>query len=287
MQQPAPDTGHPYYQTTACLLSKHKKHQVIAPVLAKVLAVELRVDEDFDTDTLGNFTRTIARVEDQRATAERKARLAASRSGLNIGIGSEGSFDTQALGGLACLNTEILVWFDASRDMTISAQHQTVLSVTTLITDDFAELEKYALQSGFPEQALVLRADDERDPQPITGIGSSEALEQAFVACLARSGGNQVFAEWDFRAHCCPSRMQTIARAAQQLAEHVLRLCPQCHTPGYQPVSAEQGLPCQQCQAPTTMSKGRYFRCGVCQTSHFEPVSEPFADPFHCSICNP
>lgn len=278
---------HPYFNVPVCLLTKHKKERVIAPILNRALSIQLEVDDRFDTDTLGNFTRTIARQQSQLATAEKKARLAAMRSGLGFGIGSEGSFDTKALGGFACLNSEILVWFDAKRDLIVSAQHQAVVSLSPLTTDDYAELEKYALQSGFPEQGIVLRADDQSDPNPVTGIQSAEELERAFVDCLSRSESNQVFAEWDLRAHCCPCRMQTIAKAAEQLTEHLLRRCPGCENPGYSPFKAEAGLPCEQCRAPTVITKGRYFRCGVCQASHFEPVSDEFANPFNCPICNP
>jgi hypothetical protein len=287
MHNRAQNNHHPYFRASVCLLTKHKKEQVIAPVLSQGLGIELKVDESFDTDSLGNFTRTIARVDAQLATAEKKARLAARRSGLSIGIGSEGSFDASALGGLACLNSEILVWFDANRDFCISAQHQTVVSAATLTTADYAKLEKYARESGFPAQGIVLRADNDSDPFPVTGIQSVNQLEQAFVDCLSRSARNQVFAEWDFRAHCCPCRMHTIGKAAEQLLEHLLRLCPACRAPGYSPFKAMSGLPCEQCQAPTTVTKGRYFRCGACNASHFEAVGDAFANPFNCSICNP
>lgn len=276
---------HPYFRAAVCLLTKHKKERVIAPVLQQGLGIELKVDDGFDTDALGNFTRTIARADNQLATAEKKARLAARRSG--IGIGSEGSFDSSALGGLACVNSEILVWFDAKCNCCVSAQHQTVVSAANLTTDDYAQLEKYARESGFPEQGIVLRADNDSDPNPVIGIQSVNQLERAFVDCLSRSAQNQVFAEWDFRAHCCPVRMHTIGKAAEQLLEHLLRLCPTCHTPGYSPFKVLSGLPCEQCQAPTAITRGRYFRCGVCAASHFESVSDAFANPFNCSICNP
>ncbi|WP_099035077.1 DUF6671 family protein [Lacimicrobium alkaliphilum] len=147
MHNSAKNRHHPYFQASACLLTKHKKERVIAPVLRQALGIELKVDDTFDT--------------------------------------------------------------------------------------------------------------------------------------------HQVFAEWDFRAQYCPCRMQTIAKAAEQLAGHLLRLCPQCRAPGYHPFKSLAGLPCEQCQTPTGTVMGRYYRCAVCQAQHFEPVSDEFSNPFNCSICNP
>jgi hypothetical protein len=74
------------------LPSRHAEERVMAPIFAEPLGAELCVDFGYDTDQLGTVTRHIPRLLGQGAAAARKARLATDRTGLPLGLGSEGAF---------------------------------------------------------------------------------------------------------------------------------------------------------------------------------------------------
>jgi hypothetical protein len=94
------------------LLTQHGKEAAIAPVLEPVLGCRvLRVD-GFDTDTLGTFTRERPRPGSQIDAARRKARIGIERSGLPIGLASEGSFGPDPFSGLFTWNLELLLLID-------------------------------------------------------------------------------------------------------------------------------------------------------------------------------
>jgi hypothetical protein len=94
------------------LLTRHGKEAAIAPVLEPVLGCRvLRVD-GFDTDTLGTFTRERPRPGSQLDAARRKARIGIERSGLPIGLASEGSFGPDPFSGLFTWNLELLLLID-------------------------------------------------------------------------------------------------------------------------------------------------------------------------------
>ena len=62
------------------IATKHKKEQVIAPVLSKALHVECVNDPTLDTDMLGTFTGEIERIDDVLLTARNKCRMAMETS---------------------------------------------------------------------------------------------------------------------------------------------------------------------------------------------------------------
>lgn len=62
-----------YFQgRTAVIANKHKKEQVIAPILEKELGIKIIVPKDIDTDKFGTFTRDIPRKGIQLYTARKK-----------------------------------------------------------------------------------------------------------------------------------------------------------------------------------------------------------------------
>lgn len=81
-----------YVDRRVALLTQHGKEAVLGEVLGEALACKVERIEGFDTDTLGTFTRDIARVGNQLEAARRKARIGMQLSGLPIGLASEGSF---------------------------------------------------------------------------------------------------------------------------------------------------------------------------------------------------
>tara|TARA_R110002126_G_scaffold12196_18_gene53209 strand:- start:2464 stop:2820 length:357 start_codon:yes stop_codon:yes gene_type:complete len=79
------------------MLTRHDKGRLIAPALNQ-LGWQLTELNSFDTDSLGSFAGEYPRFMTAQECAFRKAALAAELSGLDIGLGSEGSFSIEACG---------------------------------------------------------------------------------------------------------------------------------------------------------------------------------------------
>jgi len=59
----------PYRGKRFSLLTQHGKEQIMAPLFAESFGAELELATGFDTDSLGTFTRDIARHGDQLEAA--------------------------------------------------------------------------------------------------------------------------------------------------------------------------------------------------------------------------
>ncbi len=76
------------------IATKHKKEEVIAPLLKKELALKPFVPKEFDTDFFGTFSGEIERKADALETARLKCLKAMELTGCDLGISNEGSFGT-------------------------------------------------------------------------------------------------------------------------------------------------------------------------------------------------
>ena len=101
----------PYQGARLALLTQHGKERVVAPRLRDVFGAELVVVRDFDTDTLGTFTRDVPREGTQLEAARRKAKLACELGGVFVGLGSEGAFVPGPF-GFGTWNVELVVLLD-------------------------------------------------------------------------------------------------------------------------------------------------------------------------------
>jgi len=259
----------------------------VAPALRAALEVELEVVRDFDTDALGTFTRDVPRPGTQLDAARRKARLACERSGLPLGLGSEGSFGPGPV-AFGEWNLELVVCVDAARGLEVVgrayepalAHHGTVGSLE--------ELAAFAARARFPEHGLVLRPDGQEDPRIRKGLRAWGELEAAFHAARSESVTGRVFVENDLRAHQHPSRMAVIGKAVADLVERLACLCPACSNPGFGRISPVAGLPCRECGAPTGVPVADLYGCVACP--HRERRVRDAgarADPSRCDVCNP
>lgn len=275
--------AHPYGGACFALLSMHGKAAAIAQPLWSVLGAGLQVVDDFDTDTLGTFTREVPRAGSQCEAAVRKARIAIERSGL----GSEGAFGPGPL-GFGAWNAELVAFVDRARGIeVVGCAHGPGLHVHGLASTP-SELRDLASLARFPSHGLVVRPDGESDPRIRKGIASWEELDAAFAEALACSATGAAFVESDLRAHFHPSRMALIGRAALDLAGRLSTPCPACRCPGFGAREAVPGLPCAQCGAPTVQPVGILFGCvrRDCRELRRDGTSAS-ADPGTCDSCNP
>jgi hypothetical protein len=270
------------------LLTQHGKEAAIAPVLEPVLGCRvLRVD-GFDTDTLGTFTRERPRPGSQLDAARRKARIGIERSGLPIGLASEGSFGPDPFSGLFTWNLELLLLIDDRLGIEVVGLAQGHATDGHRLTDDWDEICEFAQRAGFPAQQLVLRPGDADDPRIHKGIADWHALRSSFDACQALASSRKVFVETDLRAFANPSRMSRIREAAQDLLARLRSICPACGVPGFWPTERQPGLACSACGLPTRVYRAEIWNC--CGCGHREVVGRKDlqqASPADCAYCNP
>ena len=281
--------AHPRPYGGACfaLLSMHGKAAAVAHPLKSVLDAGLLVVEDFDTDMLGTFTRDVPRTGSQREAAMRKARIAVERSGLSLGLGSEGAFGPGPL-GIGSWNAELVACVDRARGIeVVGCAHGPGLHVHGRASSP-GELRELAALARFPSHGLVVRPDCDTDPRIRKGIMSWADLDAAFSEAVARSATGAAFIESDLRAHVHPSRMAMIGRAAADLVERLSTPCPGCGCPGFGARESVPGLPCAQCGFPTAQPVGTLFGCVRCECRELRHDSTAaHADPGACESCNP
>ena len=277
-----------YADRTVALLTRHGKERVIGPSLEAGLGALLRLDDGYDTDSLGTFTRDVPRPLGQRETATRKALIAIERSGLPLGLGSEGVFGPDPYTGFLPWNLEMVVMVDRERDIVVVGTAQGPATFAHLESDDWGEVAGFATERGFPAQQLVVRPEGQDDPRIRKGIDSWSALAAAFDAAQRESRDGQVFVETDGRAFANPERMTRIGEAAADLVARLCSRCPACGTPGFAPVDRIRGLPCAACGEPTRDVLEEIHGCLKCDCRIVRPASPRLhADPAHCDQCNP
>jgi len=270
------------------LLTQHGKERILAPVLDTALGCRVERVGGFDTDTLGSFTRDIPRAGSQLDAARRKARIGMERSGLPLGLASEGAFSPDPMAGLIPWNIELLVFIDDERGIEVTGLAQQATRFAHLLTDDWEAATQFARQAGFPEHCLVVRPQGQDDPRIEKGIASWVALEAAFNRAHGLAENGQTFLEHDLRAHVHPTRREVIRLAAVDLAAKLNSRCPDCGTPGFWVVERLRGLPCADCGAPTREVRADIHGCPKCgHRETRERVGVEHADPGRCDYCNP
>jgi hypothetical protein len=281
----AASQGHDYRGRSVALLTKHGKASVIAPVLA---GLELTVvsSEGFDTDALGTFSGEVERTLSPFECAHTKARMACDLTGLDIGLGSEGSFGGGPMPGLLNWDDELLVWHDASNGFDILARAAGPVMLAPIEVESLEALQQQ-FRGYDPQQAWIMRTQDNL----IKGLyGEVAILAHLQALSLVSQQGRlkiPVRIEPDLRAMHCPQRQHYIRQAAQQLVDRLQSHCPACALPNFWPDMVERGLPCGDCGAPTRLPKAYIRRCNICLHEIREPSTEQYADPGDCDWCNP
>ena len=281
---------HPYADGIAVLATMHGKEQAIAPAFARALGMRIVVPASIDTDALGTFTGEIPRHGTMLEVAIRKARLGMKIEGRPIGIASEGTFARNPQMPVMPAGIELMVLVDDERGFVIS---ESLISLSTnfshVAVSEVFQAEDYLAAAGFPEHAVVVKANGEPGACTGKGIVDRESLRCAVQAAAALSSDGLARLESDMRAHYNPTRMATIGELANRLARRLARLCPNCGAPGYDVVEVRRGLPCGTCGTPTELVSAEIQRCNPC---NFEEVAAPghgltFASTLHCPECNP
>lgn len=284
--------AHPYAGRTAALATMHGKERVIAPAFAGAVGLDLFVPPQLDTDAFGTFSGEVARRGAMLDVAVRKARAGMARSGLPIGIASEGSFSPHPLIGVLPAGIELMVLVDDERGLVVS---ESLVSFATnfdrLKVTPRDALGAFLARAKFPSHAVVVRPSVPKTAggRPDKDIFDLTVLRRAIEHASHRSVDGAAIVETDMRAHVNPTRMEAIATLARRLAERVARLCGHCGSPGYDVVERKPGLACLACGTPTLLIASEVLGCNACGSSEEKPPAHGLAgaSTLHCPSCNP
>ena len=269
---------------TALLVTKHHKHEVIAPAFAQIgWKVQTAVA---DTDALGTFAGDVPRRFAPLETARRKALLGSTLGPAQWLLASEGSISTSPIG--VARDIELVVAVDPTRRTTIvgSATRLGIPSVRFEVdrttTDD--EIVEHCREADLPRHHLVV-VPSERSIAPLGGLASVESVLE--ICHRLKRRRSSLVIQTDFRAHLCPSRQAVIASAAQDLVSRLAKKCPKCDRLGFGEEAPILGLPCRSCGQPTKEPKAHRDSCPWCEFEVLQWFDQEHTDSIHCEECNP
>ena len=270
------------------IATKHKKEQVIAPLLENAFGVKCFIDESFDTDTFGSFSGEIERTKDPITTAREKCLAAMEKNDCDLGVASEGSFGPHPSIFLINADDEFIIFIDKKNDIEVIAREvspSTNFDGKTVQSE--TELMDFAASIGFPEHGLILRRSKEDTSELYKGIVDEECLKIQFESLQSKYG--EVYVETDMRAMYNPTRMQVIQKATSKLVEQLKSKCPKCQMPGFTVAEVVSGLKCNLCGQPTRSTLSFIYSCKHCKYREEElyPHQKTTEDPMYCDFCNP
>lgn len=269
----------------------HGKEQVIAPLAARFLGLNLHLAEGLDTDAFGTFSREIERTGGARDAARAKIAAAFTYTpDARIGIASEGSFGPHPKLPFAALDRELVLLIDRESGLELIGHHATMnTNFAHRVVTDIPTGLAFAARAGFPAHGVIVMgiADGQR-ARPLAlskSIGTKARLVTVLAQAIALTGAAQI--ETDMRAHRNPRRMRAIRRAMIDLLRRARSRCPECAQPGFAGMGRVPGLPCMRCASPTHLMRAEIWACEACDHREERPVCVASADPMHCEVCNP
>lgn len=281
----AADTSIGFEGRRAAFLTKHEKVPLISQSLLRV-GIDVMLTEEFDTDELGTFSGDVARKLTPLECARFKAQKACEVTGLDMGIGSEGSFGGGPMPGFVNWDEEFLVLYDKKHNLEVVAFVQGPIKVSDLKVSSLAKIEYLIKQFG-QQQIWTLKTSSNL----YKGIRSfAEVVQYLKTYGIAEDNHlkqQDVRLEPDYRAMHCPERQEYIRQAAEQLRARLMSLCPKCQTPDFWRTDIVKGAPCMGCHLPTEHPKAYVLSCKTCQYENQEPSDKEFIDPAQCQFCNP
>lgn len=269
------------------LASKHKKENVIAPIIKQIVGAYIDVAPDFDTDVFGTFTGEIPRSASPKETVINKARTAIKQYGYHYAIASEGSFNPHPYNPFASINTELVAFVDNVNQLSI-IEHYTTAETNFMHFDLKSENEPldFLQHMMFPSHAVIVSAIDANliISKGVTDINSlRNSIKNGFE--LSKT----VRVQTDMRAMHNPTRMKSIEIATQKLAMRITTSCPKCDKLGYGEISYRGKLPCKMCSSETEQYLNIVHSCIHCDYYQTLPRHDNLtsADPANCPYCNP
>ena len=277
-----------YSGKKAVITTKHEKGKIIVPAFKEILSMQVS-ECNVDTDILGTFTGEIEREQTPRETVLIKARLGIEKSGVSIGIASEGSIGADPLIPFINSDLEMMAFVDAENDIEIvETLRSTEIVTATRIIHGNEDLTEFLLRADFPNHKIIVRTRKKPTTFCIKGLDDEYSLRKAIESVKNEDPDGVVIIESDLRAHCSPSRQKIISELSVKLAKRIKRQCPECDAPGWGVVAYLKGVPCSACKRISENAiKEEVLGCSQClhQQSGKNIANE--LDPSRCDWCNP
>lgn len=276
----------------AILVSKHKKEEVIAPLLKQHFDIDLQAALTIDTDLLGTFSGEVERKHSQYETARLKIENAREYyPNENLFIASEGSFNPHPEAPVVTINTELVLLVDYLNNIEIAGWYKTYnTNLAQKEINSNADLLAFANDIGFPSNGIILSYKPKGKPIVVRkGADSLVVLVELFEELKAVTGSNTITAETDMRACYNVLRMDSIRMCTINLIDNMKSVCPKCDTPGFVVNSSKPGLPCSLCGMPTRSVLYYEYKCNKCNYTHDKkfPLGKEVEEPTYCDFCNP
>lgn len=273
-----------YSGSIAVLATIHGKESVIAPAFREQLGIEVQVAA-IDTDSFGTFAGEVPRKLSQFESARAKAVAAIEKTGMQIGIASEGTIGPHPMIPFVSSDFETVVFFDSENDLLIQESYRSsnIVASRTIAKPD-SDLEEFLRKADFPNHGLIVRSS--ANNTIIKGIVSPHDLERALGMVWQEAEEAEI--ESDFRASFSPSRMANIAHCTELLVNRIKEACPECAAPGWGSVEPVFGLPCVSCgEAVSTVVREYRNGCSKCDYMEHFPAEAQQAEARFCQACNP
>ncbi len=280
-----------YRDETFAIATMHAKERAVAKPFSRWLGAAVTVAPGIDTDAFGTFTGEIVRSGSMLDAARAKALAAIEATGLELGLGSEGSFGPHPAVPFIASGTEVLLCQDRKRGFEI---HELLVTERTNYQScdcrPGQDIGNFLAGARFPSHAVVVSSKAPVGAARIVkGITCATRLAEAIGKAASESRDGHALVVTDMRAHFNPTRMASIRALAIRLARRLATPCPACAAPGFGAVDALRGLPCGWCGEPTRLVVAELLFCAKCGFESRRAV-EPqrkTADPGHCHYCNP
>lgn len=277
------------YQGRQLLIAtKHRKEEVIAPILEKKLGVQCFTSNRFDTDLLGTFSGEISRKDGALKTLRNKCVLSIKKNDCELVVASEGSFGAHPIIFFAQADEEMLMFKDIKNDIEIVVKEiSTETNFNGSEIKNEAELLAFASKVKFPSHGLILKPSENNFSKIIKGIKDEITLKNSFKAIMDEFG--TAYVETDMRALFNPTRMKLIEKTTLKLIKAIQSECPNCNTPGFVTSESRPGLPCDLCNTPTRSILSHISKCKKCNYTleQLYPNKKTTEDPMYCDFCNP
>ena len=270
------------------IATNHREESAIQPILERELNVNSFSIPMFNTDQFGTFSGEIERSQSPVDTLKAKCQLGFEVTGCDLVIATEGSFGAHPDLPFCAAHDELILLMDFKNNVSFSAR---ILTTETNFQGKKIRSEEELISFGesidFPNQAIILRNEEQSMLYLKKGINDWDELLTAFRVCMRRH--DNVFVETDMRAMHNPLRMKHIEQLTLKLITQLKVLCPSCEMPGYGVTSVLPGLPCWICETPTSSVLKHVLTCAACQHQeevHF-PNGRQTEEPTFCPACNP
>lgn len=276
--------SHPYKDKTIYFATMHGKETIVSECFRQHLGAEVKACRHFDTDVFGSFCHTFNREHSALTTCEEKAKTYASHSHNNLVLASEGSFGPHPeIPWVAC-DEEIIVFWDAEKELLISEFFRT--TETNYLSFDLESSNDEALDSLlekmlFPSHAVMLfhSQSNQLIAKGIKNLGYLKKLLKIYPNARLAT---------DMRAHVNPTRQKNILAVAEKLIKRLQTLCPGCNELGFGKKSFFGSKVCSLCGLQTRYPDRIREHCISCDF-YSDTLLEQTPDKItmYCNWCNP